>query len=156
MRGRIRITVMMCAVLFGLFGCGGKSTKTVTSVETVTLILRGMRGTSVYEIVSKADRAELRLYREVYEQEEARRKLEKSTACDPQEIVSLMNACGVARWNGFHGKHPKNVQDGIVFRFAATVNGGQTILADGSANFPKGYHDFVRALDAMLAEGEDH
>ena len=59
MRGRI--TVMMCAVLFGLFGCGGKSTKAVTSVEIVTLTLRGMRGTSVYEIVSKADRAELRL-----------------------------------------------------------------------------------------------
>lgn len=44
--------------------------------------------------------------------------------------------------------------DGHHVPFEATVNGGQMIRAEGSANFPKGYHKFVRALDAMLAEHE--
>ena len=66
-----------------------------------------------------------------------------------------MNACDVPHWNGFHGAHPKNVQDGIMFSFEASVNGGQVVSADGSANFPKGYHEFVRTLDEMLAEGRE-
>ena len=81
--------------------------------------------------------------------------LESSVPCDAQTMIELMNTCGILRWNGFHGKHPKNVSDGIMFRFEATVNGGQGIFADGSENFPKGYREFVRALDSMLAESEN-
>ena len=80
--------------------------------------------------------------------------LETSTLCDMQTMIKLMNACDILGWDGFHGNHPKNVKDGIMFRFEATVNCGQMIHAEGSANFPKGYHEFVRALDAVLAEIE--
>lgn len=145
---------MIFTMLLSLFGCVGGAKKMVTSVEAMSLTLRGMRGSFVYEIAADADQTALRYYREVCSGEETMLVLETSTACDRQEIVELMNACGVVRWDGFHGKHPRNVLDGIMFTFSATINGGQTISADGSANFPKGYHEFVRTLDAMLAACE--
>ena len=154
MRKRILITVMVFTMLFGLFGCGEKAPKTVTSVETMTLTLRGMRGSYVYKFEGEGDMTELRRYRETYSGGEDELVLELSVPCGVQTMIELMNTCGIFRWDGFHGMHPKNVKDGIMFRFEATVNGGQTILAEGSANFPKGYHEFVRALDAMLAESE--
>ena len=42
-----------------------------------------------------------------------------------------------------------------MFDFRATVNDGQEIHADGSENFPKGYHDFVRELNKILTEHKD-
>lgn len=150
------ITIMMFTALIGLCGCAGDYKKTVTSVETMTLTLHGMRGTSVYEIADEAGKTELRRYREIFSSGESILELEKSTVCDTQEFIELMNTCGVIRWDGFHGKHPKNVKDGIMFIFTATVNGGQAICADGSANFPKGYHEFVRELNSMLAECENN
>jgi len=145
---------MIFTMLFGLFGCDGGSKKTVTSIEEMTLTLRGMRGSVVYKLANDADRIALQRYREVYAQEETILELEASAACDSQVMIDLMNHCGIIRWDGFHGKHPRNVLDGIMFNFTATVNGGQMICADGSANFPRGYHEFVRALDAILAEAE--
>jgi len=150
MRKRILITFMVITMLFGLFGCKGKEEKTVVSAESMTLTLQGMRGTFIYEIAKEADRTELRYYRQLYLQGEDVLELEKSAACEIEEIIELMNTCSVIRWDGFHGKHPKNVWDGIMFRFTAVVNGGQTLNADGSANFPKGYHEFVRALNLIL------
>ena len=97
---------------------------------------------------------EVRRYREAYRDGEDELVLESTAPCGVQTMIELMNTCGILRWDGFHGKHPKNVSDGIMFCFEATVNGGQMIRAEGSANFPKGYHKFVRALDAMLAEHE--
>lgn len=138
-----------------LFICGRESEKTVTSVDTMTLTLCGMRGSSVYKFESNANRTELRRYCKKYSGEETILELEQSVACDPQVIIELMNTCGIIHWNGFHGKHPKNVHDGIMFRFEATVNGGQNVYTDGSENFPKGYHEFVSALDAMLAESKN-
>ena len=155
MRKRILITVMVFTMLFGLFGCGEKAPKTVTSVETMTLTLRGMRGGYVYKFEGESDVTELRRYREAYSGGEDELVLESSVPCGVQTMIELMNTYGILRWDGFHGKHPKNVSDGIMFRFEATVNGGQEIFADGSENFPKGYHEFVRALDAMLAEQEN-
>lgn len=155
MRKRILITVMVFTMLFGLFGCGEKAPKTVTSVETMTLTLRGMRGGHVYKFEGEGDTTELRRYREAYSGGEDELVLEMSMPCDVQTMVELMNICTILRWDGFHGKHPKNVSDGIMFDFTADVNGGQTIHADGSANFPKGYHEFVRTLDAILAESEN-
>ncbi len=64
----------------------------------------------------------------------------------------MMNTCGVLCRDGFHGKHPKNVSDGDMFNFTASVNGGQVIRADGSANFPKGYQDFVNYPDGLLTQ----
>ena len=111
-----------------------------------------MRGSSVYEITGDAETTELCLYRLVYSGEETVRELEKSVVCDTKTILEVMNTCRILRWDGFHGKHPKHVSDGIMFRFMATVNGSTEIRADGSANFPKGYHEFVRALNQMLTE----
>ena len=156
MRKRIRITIMVFTMLFGLFGCNEKALEIVTSVETMTLTLRGMRGSYVYKFEGEADTPELRRYREIYRDGEDELVLEASAPCGVATMIELMNACNILRWDGFHGKHPKNVKDGIMFRFEATVNGGQTVKADGSENFPKGYRDFVRALDAMLAEQENN
>lgn len=146
---------MVFTMLFGLFGCNEKAPEIVTSVETMTLTLRGMRGSYVYKFEGEADTPELRRYREAYSDGEDKLVLESSAHCGAKTMIELMNTCGIHRWDGFHGKHPKNVRDGIMFRFEATINGGQTIKAEGSENFPKGYRDFVRALDAMLAEGEN-
>lgn len=128
---------------------------TIISVESMTLTLQGMRGTSVYEIANENGKTELYRYQKVYTGKEDVLKLEKSAVCDTQEFIDLMNSCNVGRWDGFHGKHPKNVNDGIMFDFMADVNGDQTINADGSANFPKGYNEFVAALNKMLAESEN-
>ena len=146
---------MVFTMLFGLFGCNEKAPEIVTSVETMTLTLRGMRGSYVYKFEGEADTPELRRYREAYRNGEDELVLEASAPCGAETMIELMNVCGILRWDGFHGKHPKNVKDGIMFRFDAAVNGGQTIFAEGSANFPKGYHEFVRSLDAMLAEQEN-
>ena len=155
MRIRILITVMVFTMLLGLFGCGRETQKNVTSAQTMTLTLRGMRGGYVYKFDGEGNATELRRYREAYSGGEDELVLESSVPCGAQTMIELMNTCGILRWDGFHGKHPKNVSDGIMFRFEATVNGGQEIFADGSENFPKGYREFVRALDAMLAEQEN-
>ena len=154
MKKRIPAAVMILCILFGLFGCGREAPKTVTSVETITLTLRGMRGGYVYKLEGEGDVSELRRYRETYRDGKDELVLELSVPCDVQTMIALMNTCGILRWNGFHGKHPKNVSDGIMFCFEAEINGGQTIRADGSANYPKGYHEFVRTLNEMLAKGE--
>ena len=112
-------------------------------------------GGVVYTLEGEGDTTQLRRYRETYRGGEDELVLESSVPCDAQTMIELMNTCGILRWNGFHGKHPKNVSDGIMFRFEATVNGGQEIFADGSENFPKGYREFVRALNSMLAESEN-
>ena len=130
----------------------GGNKEQVESVESMTLTLRGMRGGTVYKFDAESNHTELRYYCEKYSGEETILELERSIACDPQTMICLMNTCDVIKWNGFHGKHPKNVHDGIMFRFEATVNEGQTILADGSENFPKGYREFVRTLDEMLSK----
>jgi len=153
---RLFSIIMSIPFLFGLFGCGPRSPVAITSVESMSLTLHGMRGSSVYEITQTGESLELCLYRLVYSGEETSRRLEARVIPDAQEFLALMNSCKVQQWDGFHGKHPKNVSDGIMFNFTAEVNGGQVIRADGSANFPKGYHEFVRTLNEMLREtGED-
>ena len=121
----------------------------------MTLTLRGMRGGHVYKFEGEGDVTELRRYREIYSNKETELMLEASVSCSEQTMLDLMNKCGILRWNGFHGKHPKNVKDGIMFSFKASVNDGQTISADGSENFPKGYYEFVRTLNEMLSANEN-
>jgi hypothetical protein len=128
-----------------------KQEKMIVSAREMTLTLHGMRGSYVYTFENQC---ELRRYREIYRDGADRLVPEASAPCGVETMIEHMNACDILRWDGFYGKHPKNVSDGIMFRFEATVNGGQTIFAEGSANFPKDYREFVRALDAMLAEFE--
>lgn len=151
---------MILTTLLGLLGCAKDTDKTnpiktITSVEAVTLTLRGMRGGTVYKFATQTNSPKLCRYREIYSGKEDFLKLEQCTTCSTEVMIELMNTCGISRWNGFHGAHPKNVSDGIMFTLSATVNGGQTIHADGSANYPKGYHEFVRTLNLMLAENID-
>ena len=149
------ITTMVLSTSIGLCGCADDCRKTITSIETMTLTLQGMRFCSVYEITNEDGKTELRRFRKVYSNGVDTLELETSAVCDITDFIELMNTCGVICWDGFHGKHPKNVKDGIMFDFRATVNDGQEIHADGSENFPKGYHDFVRELNKILAEHED-
>jgi len=148
--------VLTVTTMIGWCGCTGKKSQPVDSVETMTLTLMRMRNTSVYEFAEKDGKTELRRYQKLYSGGEDVLQLEKSAVCDSATLSELMNACGVNRWDGFHGKHPKNVKDGTMFHFSATVNGGQEIWADGSENFPKGYHEFVNGLEKILGEGENN
>lgn len=159
MKKRIPAAVMILGMLFGLFGCSGTAdqtfpSKTIASVDMMSLTLRGMRGSTVYKFETEYVSPKLCRYREKYSGTEDSLELEKSITFPYEEMIGLMSACKVFKWDGFHGKHPKNVSDGIMFCFEAEINGGQTIRADGSANFPKGYYEFVRTLDEMLAKGE--
>lgn len=129
-----------------------KQSTTVSSAEAMTLTLHGMRGGSVYEIATEGEKTKLMFYREVFSKEKKLLKLEKSAVCDTPSFTKLMTDCGIIRWDGFNGKHPRTVLDGIMFNFTATVNGGQSIRANGSANFPKGYREFVAELNRMLSE----
>lgn len=146
----LRVTVLTVTALFGLCSCAGNYKKTVTSVEEMTLTLRGMRGSFVYKLEEMDGKTKLCYYREVYSNNKDTLELLRSAECDRQGIIAIMNECAVMRWDGFHGKHPKNVHDGIMFTFKAAVNGGNELYADGSANFPKGYREFVEALNKML------
>lgn len=119
-------------------------------VREMTLTLTGMRGEWVYQF--DGDTEALRRCRVVYSNGEDELVPEASMFCSKQTMLDLFSACEIHRWNGFHGEHPRDVLDGIMFRFEAAVNGGQTICADGSANYPRGYHDFLRTMDEMLAE----
>ncbi|MBQ8610679.1 MAG: hypothetical protein IJ412_03110 [Oscillospiraceae bacterium] len=144
------ITTMALSTAIGLCGCAHDCRKTITSIESMTLTLQGMRFCNVYEITNEDGKTELRRFRKVYSNGADALELEASAVCDITEFIGLMNTCGVICWDGFHGKHPKNVKDGIMFDFRATVNDGQEIHAVGSENFPKGYHDFVRELNKIL------
>ena len=149
------ITTMALSTSIRLCGCADNCKQTITSIETMTLTLQGMRFCSVYEITNEDGKTELRRFRKVYSNGVDTLELEASAVCDITDFIELMNTCGVICWDGFHGKHPKNVKDGIMFDFRTTVNNGQEIHADGSENFPKGYHDFVRELNKILTEHGD-
>ena len=108
-----------------------------------------MRVTVEYEILN-GDAIQISRYRICYTDGENVRELEKSVSCSKEIMLELLISCSIVNWNGFYGKHPKNVRDGDMFKFFAYVNDGQTIRAEGSANYPKGYHEFIRTLNQML------
>ena len=149
------ITSMGLSTSIGQCGCADDCRKTIASIETMTLTLQGMRFCNVYEITNEDGKTVLRRFRKVYSKGADTLELEASAVCDSTDFIELMNNCGVICWDGFRGKHPKNVNDGIMFDFRATVNDGQEIHAEGSENFPKGYHDFVRELNKILTENKD-
>ena len=150
-----KLLISIANMVIGLFGRADNCKKTITSIETMTLTLQGMRLCSVYEIANKDGKTELRRFKKLYSNRVDMLDLEASVVCNITDLIKLMNTCRIIRWDGFHGKHPKNVKDGIMFDFTATVNDGQEIHAHGSENFPKGYHDFVRELNKMLETQEN-
>ena len=124
---------------------------TIDSFEMVTLSTRGMRCADDYEIVKKDNTAEVSQYRISYREGKEDRILMRRAAVGENDILQMLNNCSILSWDGFHGKHPRGVKDGIMFSFSATVNGGKTIKADGSQNFPKHYRDFTQALHDILS-----
>ena len=126
----------------------------ISSLQKLTLRISGMRLTEVYEILDSSGRAEISLYYMKYSREGDRLELQQRAYTGMPELMELLGSCDVGGWNGFVGPHPKNVRDGQMFELRAEVNGGESIYAHGSENFPKHYHEFVRALGEFLADGE--
>ena len=125
--------------------------ETVGSFEIVTLRLSGMRFTSEYEVVMNGENAEVVKYEIRYRKEEGRvREPVSKAVCDAGRVLTLLNKCELISWDGFHGAHPKDVRDGIMFSLKATVNGGRNITADGSENFPDHFRELWKGLDAIL------
>lgn len=123
---------------------------TLTSFEKITLRVVGMRYDIEYEILNKPPKSVLSLYRISYRDGESKRVIENSAETDTEIMLELLNLYKVISWNGFHGNHPKDVKDGVMFTFKAEVNEGQRVYAEGSENFPKGYREFVSALNRIL------
>ena len=115
--------------------------ETITSFSEIKLRLSGMRVTEQYEILLSGDKAEVSLYFLSYENREEKYNLQKRATVSESEMLDILNQCGVLKWNGFSGKNPPHVLDGVMFRFTAVVNDGRKIVADGSNNFPKHYRD---------------
>ncbi|MBR2280299.1 MAG: hypothetical protein IJ903_05160 [Ruminococcus sp.] len=124
--------------------------ETITSFSEIKLRLSGMRVTEQYEILLSGDKAEVSLYFLSYENREEKYNLRKRATVSESEMLDILNQCGVLKWNGFSGKNPPHVLDGVMFRFTAVVNDGRKISADGSNNFPKHYREFTAALFNML------
>ena len=128
-----------------------KTNEQISSFEKVTLRIDGMRGSHVYELVADGDKAHLNLYVVRYVQGKREDVLELDCSKDvvTVEALSKLDEVNILVWDGFSGNHPKGVLDGDMFRFDAVVN-GRKIKADGSANFPNGYLDFVRWMGEVL------
>ena len=127
--------------------CGtGKASQKIESFEIVTLRLSGMRFTTEYEIVMKGKDAEVIEYAIRYNKNEDKRVPERQTVCSADKILKLLNDCELVSWDGFHGKHPKDVKD------QATVNGDRKIRAEGSENFPKHFRELRDGLHAILSQ----
>ncbi|MBE6599472.1 MAG: hypothetical protein E7638_08530 [Ruminococcaceae bacterium] len=124
----------------------------LTSFSEISIHVSGMRHTVEYELVNTSGNAELKLYRITFADGEDRRQLEGTIECDAEEMLALLRDCRFLNWNGFDGPHPDGVLDGEMFRLYAVVNDGMIIRAEGSENFPDGYHELIRAFDGMLSE----
>lgn len=122
----------------------------IRSFETINLRISGMRVTQEYEILCRGGETEILLYQIFYANGKDERRLEKSAVVKTEEMLETLNSCGFSGWNGFKGEHPKNVSDGDMFRLEAVINDSEKIYAEGSANFPKGYSEFVKKLNKLL------
>ena len=122
----------------------------VTSFDKILLKISGMRGSVEYEILCRKSETEISLYQFYYRQNGEERELCKQGFCDTNEFIAFLNDCGIMRWDGFEGKHPRGVLDGRMFRFYAEVNGGTTIRANGSENFPRHFRDFEDKICSLI------
>ena len=128
----------------------GNRNMKICSFNIITLRETGMRGSTEYGIVMKDDKAEVSFYRIKYTQGKDCRVLDNRAVCSAETVIGLLNDCNILSWNGFVGKHPKGVLDGIMFTFEAIVNQGEKIYAHGSENFPKHYRDLRNGLYEIL------
>ena len=127
--------------------------KKIESFATFSLSITGMRYHSEYEAVCNGKSVELSEYCGFHCSDEPRRLVSR-TVCDSESLVRLLNDCRVSGWDGFHGKHPRNVKDGEMFSFEAVLDEGHRIRASGSENFPRGFHELRRGLAELLKDGK--
>ena len=146
----LSVVLLGCASVPLPFGSASPAEK-IESFETVTLRISGMRGTTDYEIVMKGNAAEVTEYR-IRSDKDEKRVPERQATCSAETVIKLLNDCELTAWDGFHGKHPSGVKDGIMFSLKATVNNGRKIKADGSENFPKHFREFRNGLHALLTK----
>lgn len=127
--------------------------KKVISYESIFWRISGMRSIREYEILKRAEGAEISVYEMRFGSgRDMERHLMKRMLYPDEKLLELLNMCEVCRWDGFHGKHPKGVRDGIMFSFRAEINGGESIRAEGSENFPKHFREYRREIDRLLFE----
>jgi hypothetical protein len=132
----------------------GRKKQMAESFEIITVRLSGMRFTDDYEIILRGDEAEVSKYGIRYTQAGNERVPERRAFVGKNEILKLINECGLLSWDGFSGAHPFGVKDGVMFSLKAVVN-GKSIRASGSENFPKHYREFMNAIYEMLRQGEE-
>ena len=150
----------VCFMLFGNHNHSNNGTKritdnTITDMESLTLHLSGMRLTEEYELTVNGDKTEISYYTMSYASSQEERILKKRTVCDTKTVIAALNSFDVIKWDGFHGKHPRGVLDGTMFRLTATLNGGQKLYADGSQNFPEHFREFEEWLYTVLKDCEE-
>ena len=122
----------------------------VLSIESISVKVSGMRFRHEYEIKPEGSDAVITRYRIMIRDRQDVREPDACAKMSLDDMLSLCSSCGITGWNGFHGAHPKNVSDGEMFTFEAEVNGGEKIRAEGSANFPKHYIEFMHKLNDIL------
>ena len=127
----------------------------IVSFESVSLRISGMRAASEYVIVMKDGNAELSEYDGFDHDEEDAKAPRRRAVCGADRILKLMNGCRLLSWDGFYGKHPKGLRDGTAFILKAAVNGGKTIFAHGSQNFPAHYREFTDGIRDILNDPEN-
>ena len=133
-----------------------KNKRKVVSFDSVNLSLSGMRYSIEYEIIRLEADAELTIYDIRYLTGGGTERVPEKTVQYPAgNVIEMLNECGVMKWDGFHGKHPRNVRDGEMFSFTAVVNGGEKIRADGSENFPENYHKLNSMFRELLETGDE-
>lgn len=125
--------------------------KQIDLIDCIIIEVSGMRFRHEYSILQKEDTAEVTRYEIKIRDGRDVKERDGSAEVSAAEILELCKNCDIVKWDGFHGAHPKNVSDGIMFSFKASVNNGEfQIHADGSENFPKHYKEFMSALDEYI------
>ena len=130
-----------------------KKSEKISSFEKINLFITGMRFSREYEIINKGEKTEIVLNFRKYLNGEEKRIPDKKAETETESFVAFLNSIDFGSWNGFSGKHPKNVLDGEMFRMEAKISSENVINAEGSENFPKGYKDFIKELDLLLKGG---
>ena len=128
-------------------------TRKIRTLEILTLRITGMRYVEEYELVADGPSVQVSRYQPRHGEPEGR-QLQARAVRDTEEVIRQLNACRVLQWDGFHGKHPRGIKDGRMFRLSASVNGGQTVYADGSQNFPRHFHELTDWFRRVLASEE--
>ena len=145
------VAVMMGCTSVSKVSGTEKPSERIESFEIVTLHLSGMRFSTEYEIVMQGKDAEVAEYGIRYEKDKGNVRVpRRKTVCSADTALKLLNDCELLAWDGFHGAHPKDVKDGIMFSLKATVNGGRNIRAEGSENFPNHFRELRDGLNAIL------